>query len=113
MSNNNKTGKEQLDELLKETMTNIRADRAITSTLLTDLVQEMKSQGGSITIIQQCGLIASKYVETLQRSNEQLVKLTALLHKKTSTTSEELSSLEKERIFDMLNNGDSEEGDDG
>ncbi len=113
MSNNNKTGKEQLDELLKETMTNIRADRAITSTLLTDLVQEMKSQGGSITIIQQCGLIASKYVETLQRSNEQLVKLTALLHKKTANASDELSSLEKEKIFDMLNDSGSEEGDDG
>ncbi len=110
MSNNkNKTGKEQLDELLNETMTNIRADRAITSTLLTDLVQEMKSQGGSITVIQQCGLIASKYVETLQRSNEQLVKLTALLHKKTSNASDELTLLEKEKIFDLLNDS-SEEG---
>lgn len=108
---NKKSGKEQLDELLNETMTNIRADRAITSTLLTDLVQEMKSQGGSITVIQQCGMIASKYVETLQRSNEQLVKLTALLHKKTANASEELSNLEKERIFDLLNeSSDSEDG---
>ena len=108
---NKKSGKEQLDELLNETMTNISADRAITSTLLTDLVQEMKSQGGSITVIQQCGMIASKYVETLQRSNEQLVKLTTLLHKKTANASEELSNLEKERIFDLLNeSSDSEDG---
>lgn len=105
-----KTGQEQLDELLNETMTNIRSDRAITSTLLTDLVQEMKSQGSSIAVIQQCGLIASKYVETLQRSNEQLVKLTALLHKKNSAASEGLSNLDKEKIFDLLSEGGTEEG---
>lgn len=110
---NRKSGKEQLDELLKETMMNIRSDRAITSTLLTDLVQEMKAQGGSITVIQQCGLIASKYVETLQRSNEQLVKLTALLHKKTSSASEELSNLDKEKIFDLLSESGTEEGEGG
>lgn len=101
----------QLEELLQEAMINIRSDRAITSSLLTDLVKEMKSQGGSITVIQQCGMIASKYVETLQRSNEQLVKLTALLQKKTTASSVGLSNMEKQEIFDLLN--DSEEGDGG
>ncbi len=47
-------------------------------------------------------MIASKYVETLQRSNEQIVKLASLLQKKESK-SEGLSSHEKEEIYDILN----------
>ena len=48
------------------------------------------------------GVIAAKYVETLQRSNEQLVKVVTLLQKKQST-SVELSELDKTEIFDLLN----------
>lgn len=104
----NKKGKGQsLESFLDEAITNIRADRAITSALLTDLVQEMKASGSSLTVNQQCGLIASKYVETLQRSNEQLVKISAILQKGSSAT-QGLSNVEKEEIFDMIKN--SEEG---
>lgn len=94
-----------LEEFLDEAITNIRADRAITSALLTDLVQEMKASGSSLTVNQQCGLIASKYVETLQRSNEQLVKISAILQKKTNS-SESLSNSEKEQIFDLIKNSE-------
>ena len=94
-----------LEEFLDEAITNIRADRAITSALLTDLVQEMKARGSSLTVNQQCGLIASKYVETLQRSNEQLVKISAILQKKTNS-SESLSNSEKEQIFDLIKNSE-------
>ena len=48
------------------------------------------------------GQIAAKYLETMQRSNEQLVKLTGLLGKKAAA-SEKLSSTEMEEIFDLLN----------
>ena len=72
---------QNLEEFIGEALENIRSDRAITSHLLTELVQEMNKQG-SISTIQQCGMIASKYVETLQRSNEQIVKLAGLLQKK-------------------------------
>jgi len=51
---------------------------------------------------EKLGLIASKYVETLQRSNEQLVRVTSLLQKKEGKNSN-LSSTEKEEIFDLLN----------
>ena len=42
----------------------------------------------------------AKYVETLQRSNEQLVKVVGLMSKKE--TQEGLSSGEVEEIFDMI-----------
>ena len=54
------------------------------------------------------GMIASKYVETLQRSNEQMVKLAALIQKKESKT-DGLSSVEKEEIYDLLNSEAKEE----
>lgn len=92
---------QNLEEFIGEAIENIRSDRAITSHLLTELVQEMNKQG-SLSTFQQCGLIASKYVETLQRSNEQIVKLASLLQKKESKV-DGLSSSEKEEIYDILN----------
>jgi len=108
MSNQNKKG-QTLEEFLDEAVTNIRADRAITAALLTDLVQEMKASGSSLTVNQQCGMIASKYVETLQRSNEQLVKISAILQKKTGSN-QGLSNSEKEEIFDLIKNSEDDSG---
>lgn len=106
MSGGKRKQKEQsLENFLDEAITNIRSDRAITAALLTDLVQEMKASGSSLTVNQQCGLIASKYVETLQRSNEQLVKISAILQKK-SNKSEGLTSVEKDEIFDLIKNSE-------
>ena len=59
-----KKNQQNLEEFIGEAIENIRSDRAITSHLLTELVQEMTKQNG-LSTIQQCGLIASKYVETL------------------------------------------------
>ena len=50
---------------------------------------------------EKVGTIAAKYVETLQRSNEQLVKVSALIQKKTEG-SDELSSQDKEELFDLI-----------
>lgn len=86
--------------MIAEAVNNLRADRAVTSTLLTELMIHMKGEGTHTH--ERLGLIASKYVETLQRSNEQLVKVTSLLQKKESKNSN-LSSTEKEEIFDLLN----------
>ena len=48
------------------------------------------------------GAIAAKYLETLQRSNEQLVKLAALLQKKDSKR-ENISEEDKQELFDLIN----------
>jgi hypothetical protein len=42
-------------------------------------------------------------LETLQRSNEQLVKVTTLIHKKDATKFSGLSNEDKSDIFDLIN----------
>ena len=48
------------------------------------------------------GLIVAKYLETLQRSNEQLVKLAALLQRQRSHDVG-LTDDDKEELYDLLN----------
>ena len=91
--------KVNLEEQIEEALTNIKKDRAVTSSLLTDLITHMKSQGNHTH--ESCGLIASKYVETLQRSNEQLVKIAAIIQKNT-VKSASLTKDEKDEIFDLI-----------
>ena len=63
---------------IQEAIKNIRDDRDITSTLLTKLFVEI-NKANDADSHKNLGFIAAKYVETLQRSNEQLVKLTSFL----------------------------------
>ena len=87
-----------LENYIQEAIDNIRDDRDITSTLLTQVFAEITN--GQETH-KDLGLIAAKYVETLQRSNEQLVKLTSIMAKKTDT-SVELSEEDKKSLFDVI-----------
>ena len=87
-----------LDSYIDEAIKNIRSDRAITTTLLMELMDYMKKDDERK---EKVGTVAAKYVETLQRSNEQLVKVSALIQKKTAG-SDELSSQDKEELFDLI-----------
>ena len=87
-----------LENYIQEAINNIRDDRDITSTLLTQVFAEITN--GQETH-KDLGLIAAKYVETLQRSNEQLVKLTSIMAKKTDK-SVELSEEDKKSLFDVI-----------
>ena len=87
-----------LESYIQEAIDNIRDDRDITSTLLTQVFAEITN--GQETH-KDLGLIAAKYVETLQRSNEQLVKLTSIMAKKADT-SVELSEDDKRELFDVI-----------
>ena len=89
-----------LEFYIQEAIKNIHEDRDITSTLLTDLFLEIRKAGNS-EAHKELGLIASKYVETLQRSNEQLVKLTAILSKKQDL-SNKLNEDDKKELFDII-----------
>jgi hypothetical protein len=80
---------------------NISNDRALALTLLTDLMKSMKNNYDH----KELGQVASKYLETLQRSNEQLVKIAALIQK-TASVKEGLTSQDKEDIFDLINNSE-------
>ena len=93
--------KKDFETLAEEAIDNIRADRDQTKELLKDLVKYLSSDEHRH---KEVGLIAAKYVETLQRSNEQLVKI-ATLQKKGEKASMDLSQSERDDIFDQLNEG--------
>jgi hypothetical protein len=78
---------------------NIIEDRATTKVLLMDLMKWMQHADERQ---KEVGLIAAKYLETLQRSNEQLVKLAAIKQKNTSSNSE-MTEREKQDLFDLIN----------
>lgn len=86
------------DQFVEEATNNIRKDRALASTLLIEMMKILKSDE---TKHQHSGPIAAKYLETLQRSNEQLVKLASLVSKKENVSTG-LSSLEKSDIYEMI-----------
>ena len=96
--------RKDLESYIEETTDNIRKDRGITNYLLTELIQELKSGGSH----REHGIVAAKYVETLQRSNEQLVKLAALIQK-NSKGDQGLSLEDKEGLFDLINASPDEE----
>lgn len=89
--------KENLDDLVDEALKNIRDDRSMTSTLLVDLVQVLKTDPSKH---QYQGQVAAKYLETLQRSNEQLVKITSMISKNNTSTG--LTDKDKDELFDLI-----------
>ena len=86
--------REDFESYISEAITNIRSDRALASKLLVDLVQFMHQQSDHATL----GNTAAKYLETLQRSNEQLVKITATLSKQNAASVE----ISEDEIYDMI-----------
>jgi len=97
-----------LEDRLEEAVDNVRRDRNVVNSLLADLIMYMKKDTSAH---KDCGMIASKYVETLQRSNEQLVKITNLLYKKDNVV-QGFTDLDKDALFDLIREDeDSPEGD--
>ena len=94
-----------LSHYLEEAIVNIKDDREITRNLLDDVVRFL---GKDEENHKQVGMIAAKYVETLQRSNEQLVKVTSIIHKQQSGETG-LSDTDKADIFEMLQTPTEEE----
>ena len=92
--------RKDFDTLMDESIDNIRKDREKTSELLNDLIAYIANNGDRHT---EVGFTLAKYVETLQRSNEQLVKLTSLI-KKTGGEELDLSDNDRDKIFEALNN---------
>ena len=92
-----------LENFINEAIENVRDDRALASDLLIDLMRELKND---VSKHERSGVVAAKYLETLQRSNEQLVKLSGLIHKRNSSGGNNLTDKDKEDIFDMIKSPD-------
>lgn len=95
-----KKNKANIDKCIDDALENINNDRAMTMTLLTDLMEYIRGQDERH---QHAGPVAAKYLETLQRSNEQLVKISALLHKKNNASGN-LTNIDKDEIYSIINN---------
>ena len=87
-----------MKNFINEAKANITEDRAATKTLLMSLMKYMQI---SEDRHKEVGIIAAKYLETLQRSNEQLVKLASLMQKNEKQDTA-ISEEEKQEIFDMI-----------
>ena len=91
-----------LNSYIEEAIDNVRSDRDLAATLLQDIMQNIQKDS---TQHKDSGPVAAKYLETLQRSNEQLVKLSGLIQKKDAANNE-FTNIDKEAIFDILKESD-------
>ena len=82
---------------LEEAIKNVREDRKKALSLLEDLAEFI---GQSQDRHKDVGQTAAKYLETLQRSNEQLVKLTALMQKSKDDEFGDLDRDDTESLYD-------------
>ena len=98
----------KLEGYINEATKNVREDRALASKLLSDPIQSMAGQSDH----QSVGVIAAKYLETLQRSNEQLVKITSIVNRDSGSKAE-ISTQLKDEIYDIIKGGDQPDEEDG
>jgi len=93
--------KKNLESLIEQALDNINKDRQVTEDLLSNLKEHMAVSQDRYS---DSGPVAAKFVETLQRSNEQLVKLATLVYKKEAGSKQDaLSQADKDQLFDLLN----------
>lgn len=94
--------KQKVKNYIEKATNNIEEDRAATKTLLMSLMKFMQNSDDKH---REFGTVAAKYLETLQRSNEQLVKLASLLQK-NENTNEEMTEQDKKELFDLIKDSD-------
>tara|TARA_B100000287_G_scaffold433940_2_gene496997 strand:+ start:345 stop:635 length:291 start_codon:yes stop_codon:yes gene_type:complete len=90
--------KKDLESLIDEALGNIRNDRKVTREFLNEIANQIAADAEQN---KHLSTVAAKHIETLQRSNEQLVKLIGIQLKKQST-SVELSDEDKNNLFDLI-----------
>lgn len=92
MSNKN------LENLMDEALDNIRDDRRLAREFLNEIANQIANDSEQNRNLSP---VAAKHIETMQRSNEQLVKLINLRFKGTSASTA-LSEDDKNQIFDLI-----------
>tara|TARA_B100000700_G_C14624449_1_gene659771 strand:- start:411 stop:701 length:291 start_codon:yes stop_codon:yes gene_type:complete len=87
-----------LESLMDEALENIRNDRKSAREFLNEIANQIANDAEQNKYLSP---VAAKHIETLQRSNEQLVKLIGLRQKGQSKTAS-LSEEDKDTLFDMI-----------
>ena len=92
------SNKKDLESLINEALDNIRNDRKLARDFLNEIANEIASDSEKNRHLSP---VAAKHIETLRRSNEQLVKLIALRQKSTSQAVD-LTDEDKNNLFDLI-----------
>ncbi len=92
MKNNN------LESLISEALDNIRNDRKVAREFLNEIANQIAVDTDQNKYLSP---VAAKHIETMQRSNEQLVKLISLRQKDTDS-SYEFSDKDKDNLLDLI-----------
>jgi len=87
-----------LDSLITEALDNIRNDRKVAREFLNEIANQIAIDAEQNKYLSP---VAAKHIETMQRSNEQLVKIIGI-KQKNSSDSFELNENEKDQLFDMI-----------
>tara|TARA_R110002124_G_scaffold187468_3_gene354801 strand:+ start:918 stop:1217 length:300 start_codon:yes stop_codon:yes gene_type:complete len=90
--------KHELDNLFSEALDNIRNDRKLAREFLNEIANEISSDAEQNKYLSP---VAAKHIETMQRSNEQLVKIIGLRQKNTEE-SFALSDDDKSNLYDLI-----------
>jgi len=92
MSNKN------LETLIDEALDNIRDDRKVAREFLNEIANQIAKDSEQNKYLSP---VAAKHIETMQRSNEQLVKLIGL-RQKGQTQQVGLTEEDKNDLFDLI-----------
>ena len=88
----------KLDDIIKKALANIEADRLVTRDLLEDAMGYLAKDEARH---REIGMTLAKYVETLQRSNEQMVKVATIISKEEKQE-ETITKEEMEDLFTAI-----------
>ena len=89
---------DEFDDLLDEASENIRNDRKVAREFLNELANQIAQNAENNRALSP---VAAKHIETMQRSNEQLVKVLTLKQKER-TKEIGLTDEDKASLFDMI-----------
>ncbi len=87
-----------VDTLIGEALDNIRDDRKLAREFLNEIANQIAADADNNRGLSP---VAAKHIETMQRSNEQLVKIIGL-KSKNQDQNFELSESDKSEIYDIL-----------
>ena len=90
--------KKNLESLIDEALDNIRNDRKAAREFLNEIANLIATDAEQNKYLSP---VAAKHIETLQRSNEQLVKLISI-QKKNAPQQDILSKEDKDNLFDII-----------
>jgi len=87
-----------LENLIEEALDNIRSDRKLAREFLNEVANQIVREPDQNKYLSP---VAAKHVESLQRSNEQLVKIIGL-RQKNQPQDFNLTEEDKNNLFDMI-----------